>query len=155
MRGSLGPVLANIIMTKCKKVTVNQLIEKNVKFYIRYIDNTSLVFRKKDTYIILTKLNSKNKNLKFTIYTFENCLPHFLDIEICPNRLSIYQKNTKTGQYTNKSFTMWKWKTWITSLTIRANQICSRKHLNKKINLIKDYAAWNGFPTRIANSSIK
>ena len=51
---------------------------------------------------------------------------------------------------------MWKWKTsWITSLTIRAKRICSRYHLNQEINLIKDYAAWNGFPKRIANSIIK
>ena len=29
MGGSLGPVLANIIMTECEKVIVNQLIENN------------------------------------------------------------------------------------------------------------------------------
>ena len=51
---------------------------------------------------------------------------------------------------------MWKWKTWwITSLTIRAIRICSRNYLNQEINLIKDYAAWNSFPKRIANSIIK
>ena len=38
--GSLGPVLANIIMTECEKVIVNHLIENNlVKFYIRYVDD--------------------------------------------------------------------------------------------------------------------
>ena len=44
---------------------------------------------------------------------------------------------------------------WVTSLAIRAKRICSRNHLNQEINLIKDYAAWNGFPKRIANSIIK
>ena len=84
-------------------------------------------------------------------------MPQFLDIKICPNGLGIYHKNTQTGQFTNiESFTLWKWKTsWITSLTIRATRICSRNHLNQEINLIKDYAAWNGFPKRIANSIIK
>ena len=84
-------------------------------------------------------------------------MPHFLDIEICPNGLGIYHKNTQTGQYTNiEFFTLWRWKTsWITSLTIRAKRICSRNHLNQEINLIKDYAAWNGFAKRIANSIIK
>ena len=53
-----------------------------------------------------------NKNLKFTVDSFENCLPQFLDMEICPNRLNIYYKNTQTDQYTNiQSFTLWKWKT--------------------------------------------
>ena len=157
MGGSLGPVLANIIMTECEKFIVNQLIENNiVKFYIRYVDDTLLVLRKKDIDIVLNKFNSFNKNLKFTVDVFENCVPHFLDIEICPNGLGIYHKNTQTGQYSNiESFTSWKWKTWwITSLTIRAKRICSRYHLNQEINLIKDDAAWTGFPEQIANSVI-
>ena len=69
---------------------------------------------------------------KFTVDTFENCVPHFLEIEIFPNGLGIYHKNTQIGRYTNiESFTLWKWKTSrITSLTIRAKRICSRNHLN-------------------------
>ena len=52
-----------------------------------------------------------NKNLKFTTDSFENCVPQFLDTEICPNGLGIYHKNTQTGQYTNiEFFTSWKWK---------------------------------------------
>ena len=71
MGGSLGPVLANIIMTECEKVIVNQLIENNiVKFYIRYVDVTLLVLKKKDIDIVLNKFNSFNKNLKFTVDTF-------------------------------------------------------------------------------------
>ena len=113
MGGYLGPVLANVIMTKCEKVIVNQLIEINVvKFYIRYVDDTLLVLRKKDIDIVLNKFNSFNKNLKFTVDTFEICVPHFLDIEICLNGLSIYHKNTQPDQNTNiESFTLWKWKT--------------------------------------------
>ena len=108
MGGSLGPVLANIIMTECEKVIVNRLIEnKIVKFSIRYVDDTLLVLRKKDIDIVLNKFNSFNKNLKFTVDTFENCVPHFLDIEICPNGLRIYRKNPQTGHYTNiESFTL-------------------------------------------------
>ena len=34
MGGSLGPVLANIIMTECEKVIVKQLIENNFQFSI-------------------------------------------------------------------------------------------------------------------------
>ena len=80
-----------------------------------------------------------------------------MDIEICPNGIGIYHKNTRTGQYTNiESLTFWKWKTsWITSLNIRAKPICSRNHLNQEINLIKDYAARNGFCKWIAKSIIK
>ena len=95
--------------------------------------------------------------MKFTVDTFENCVPHFLGIEVCLNGLGISHKNTQTGQYTNiETFILWKWKTsWTTSLTIRAKQIYSRNHLNQEIDLIKDYAAWSGFLKRIANALIK
>ena len=33
--------------------------------------------------------------------------------------------------------------------------MCSRNHLNKEINLIKDDVAWNNFPKLIANLIIK
>ena len=88
---------------------------------------------------------------------FLNCVLHFVDIKVCPNVFDIYCRNIQTGQNTDiEAFILRKWKTsQITSLTIRAKRICSRNNLNKDIDLIKDYAAWNGFPKRIANSIIK
>ena len=158
MGGSLGPVLGNIIMTEFEKVVVGNLIKIGiVKFYARYVDDTLLVIKWKDIDFILQKFNSFDKSLKFTIDTFEHCVPHFLDIEICPNGLGIYHKNTQTGQYTNvNSFTLRKWKTsWITSLVVRAERICCNDKLNKEIRLIKNFAWWNGFSKNITNSIIK
>ena len=54
MGGSLGPVLANIIMTKFKKVIVDKLIE-NDKFYVRYVDDTLLVIKRADILYVLNK----------------------------------------------------------------------------------------------------
>ena len=101
--GRISRTSLNIIMTECEKTIVNQLIENNiVKFYIRYVDDTLLVLREKDIDIVLNRFNNSfNKNLKFTVDTFENCVPHFLDIQICPNGLGIHHKNTQTGEYTN------------------------------------------------------
>ena len=49
MGGSLGPVLANIIMTECEKAIVDKLIEDGIiKFYIRYVDDTLLVIKRTD-----------------------------------------------------------------------------------------------------------
>ena len=49
MGGSLGPVLANIIMTEFEKVVVRNLIKTGiVKFYARYVDDTLLVIKWKD-----------------------------------------------------------------------------------------------------------
>ena len=95
--------------------------------------------------------------MKFTIDTFENSVPHFLDTEICPNGLGTYHKHTQTGQYVHiTSYTLWRWKTsWIRSLVIRAKKICSANYFNNEIQLIKRYAARNGYPQNIVNYIIK
>ena len=158
MGGSLGPVLVNIIMIECVKVIVDKLIEDGIiKFYVRYVDDTLLVIKRTDISCVLNKFNSFDDNLKFTIDTFGNCVPHFLDIEICPNGLGIYHKHTQTGQYVSfDSFTLWKWKiSWISSLVTRAKRICSENYLDQEIQLIKNYAAWNGYPKHIVNSIVK
>ena len=155
MGGTFGPVLANIIMTEFEKVVVENLIKTSiVKLYARYVDDTLLVVKRKDIDFIIQKFNSFDKRLKFTIDTFEHCVPHFLDIEICPNDLG---KNTETGQYTNiNSFTLWKWETsWIASLVVRAKRICCNDNLNKENRLLKNFTSWNGFPKNITNSIIK
>ena len=95
--------------------------------------------------------------MKFTIETFKKSVPHFLDIETCPNGLDIYHKHTQTGQYVHiTSYTLWRWKTsWIHSLVIRAKKICSANYFNNEVQLIKRYAAWNGYPRNVVNDVIK
>ena len=68
-----------------------------------------------------------------------------------------YLSSTQTVQYVNfDSFTLWKWKvSWIHSLVTRAKRICSENYLDKEIQLIKSYAAWNGYPKHIVNSILK
>ena len=98
MGGSLGPVLANIIMTECEKVILYKLMkEKFIMFYTRFVGDTLLIIKKRDINYVLNQFNSFDKNLKFTTDTFENSVLHFLDIEICTNGLCIYHKHTQTG----------------------------------------------------------
>ena len=106
MRRSLGPVLANIIMTECKKFIVEKLIKDNIiKSYTKYVDDTLLFIN-----YILNQFNSFDENLKFTINTFDKFVFHFLNTEIYPNGLGVYHENTQTGQYVHTdSFTLWKW----------------------------------------------
>ena len=158
MGASLGLVLANIIMTECEKVTVDNLVKKGtIKFYINYVDDTLLLVKQQDIGKVLKAFNEFNKNLKFTVDRFKNETPHFLDLEICPNGLTFFQKNTLTGHYINMdSFTLWKWKTaWIRSLADRAKKVCSEENLPKEIQLIKKFASWSGYPKNIVNAMIK
>ena len=73
--------------------------EKVIMFYTRYVDDTLLVIKGRDINYVLNQFNSFEKNLKFTIETFEKSVPHFLNTEICPSGLRIYHKHTQTGQY--------------------------------------------------------
>ena len=158
MGGSLGPVVANIIMTECEKVIVDKLMKRKViMFCTRYVDDTLLIIKKRDIKYVLNQFNSFDKNLKFTTDTFENSVLHFLDIENCSNGLFIYHKHTQTGQYVHITpYRLWRWKTsWIRSLVIRAKKNCTANYFNNKIQLIKRYAASNGYPQNVANGIIK
>ena len=124
------------------------------------VDDTLLFIKRADISYVINKFNSFDDNLKFTIDTFKNCVSHFLDIEICSNGLGgIYHQHTQTGQCVNfDPFTLWKWKvSWICSLVTTAKQICSEteNYLHKEIQLIKNYAVWNGYPKHIVNSIVK
>ena len=137
----LGPVLANIIMTKLESTIVKELVDKSlVKLYMRYVDDTLLLVKDKDINYIHKRLNSFDKNIKFTIDNFPDGKVHFLDIKVDKNHTDIYYKDTHTGQYTSfHSQTPWRLKTaWIQALFHGANKICSSKQaFQQQINHIK------------------
>ena len=128
MGSSLGPVMTNIIMTELENKVIKPLInDGTIKFYCRYVENTLLVVKPQDVSRIRELLNSFDKNFKFTVDLFENEVPHFLDLEMSPDGISIYRKDTNTGLYVNyESFVPWIDRTgWIRSLVTRALRTCS------------------------------
>ena len=127
MGSSLGPVLANIIMTELEETIIQQLIENDViKFYCRYVDDTLMVIEDKYIDFVHKKQNTFDKNLKFTVDLFDKETPHFLDLELSPDGLSIFRKDTNTGLYVNfNSYVPWSYcVSWIRSLVSRAHAIC-------------------------------
>ena len=157
MGSSMGPVLASIIMTEFEKLIVQDLISNDIiKFYGRYVDDTLLVVRPENIPLIHERFNSFDPNIQFTIDQFENEVPHFLDIEISPDGVTIFRKDTNTGQYTNfSSYTNWSYKiAWIRSLVTRAIRVCSQNKLKKELSQIKKIASWNGFPKFVCNGII-
>ena len=98
-------------------------------------------------------MNSFDKNLKFTVDLLENEVPHFLDLEMSPDGISIYWKDTNTGLYVNyTNFVPWTHRTaWIRSLVTRALRTCSSK-LPQELKLIKKFASWNDFLKYLVNS---
>ena len=93
---------STIQITESKKDSFKYLAEG------RNQADTLLLVKRQDIDKALKAFNGFDKNLKFTVDRFENGTPDFLDLEICPTGLTIFRKNTHTGQYINMdSFTLW------------------------------------------------
>ena len=151
---SLGPVLANIIMTELENVIVRNLLANGtVAFYARYVDDTLLLIRPENVQNVRMKLNSFHKSLNFRFDSFPDEV-HFLDIKIEGNKIDIYRKDTHAGQYVHfTSFEPWYRKTaWIKCRVERAERICSNKHLfDNQISKINSFMSWNGYPSYVCN----
>ena len=99
MGSSLGPTLANVIMTELERVVVDKLVQSGIiKFYIRFVDDT-LVLAKPENFDKIQNVNSYDQNIQFTIDRFEDSRVHFLDIEINKTQTNLFYKDTHTGQY--------------------------------------------------------
>ena len=104
MGSSIGPVLANIILTEFERAIIFDLITSGtIKFYKRYVDDTLVLIKPSNIPMILAKFHEFLTNLKFTIDTFPDGVIHFLDIEISVDGTDLYLKDTHTGQYTHFS----------------------------------------------------
>ena len=83
MGASMGPVLANIIMTELEKEVVDRLVQQGkLKFYSRYVDDTLMMLKPEDVDSVLEEFNRYHPSLQFTVDRFQNEVPHFLDLEI-------------------------------------------------------------------------
>ena len=110
---SLGPLLANVIMTHLEEKVMKPLINDNtIKFYARYVDDTLFAIKDKDICCIQNLLNNFDPNFCFTVDLFQNEVPHFLDFELSTDGISIFRKNTNTGLYTHfSSYVPWTHRT--------------------------------------------
>ena len=159
MGSSLGPVLANIIMTELETAIVDNLFNTGIiKFYVRYVDDTLVLAKPEDFDEILSQLNSFDENLRFTIDSFDDNNVHFLDLKIDETKTDLFFKPTHTGQYCHfTSQSPWRLKTaWVKALFHRANKICSSDAaLKKQISRILSFMSWNGYPIAVARSMLK
>ena len=110
---SLGPLLANVIMADLEEKVVKLLINDNtIKIYARSVDDTLFVIKQEDVGRIQNLLNKSDPNLRFTVDLFQNEAPHFLDLELSPNGISIFRKNTNTSLSTHfSSYLPWTHRT--------------------------------------------
>ena len=160
MGSSLGPVLANIIMTELEKIVLPKLFEEEmIKFYVRYVDDTLVMIKEEKVNEVLQRFNEFDKNLQFTVDTFDDGIVHFLDILVdSKGDTDVYSKPTNTGQYTHfKSYSPWGYKiSWARALFNRASRICSNRNLfQAQKTRINKILSWNGFPSYVRKKLLK
>ena len=123
----------NVHYTQDRKIQKLHGILNNLKFCPLYCNNNSI--------ITLNSFNSFDKNLRFSVDTFDDGNIHFLDIKILNNgETDIYIKDTNTGLYVQyHSYEHWNTKTaWVCSLYHRTQKICSNQHLlMTQVNYLK------------------
>ena len=124
MGSSLGPVLTNIIVTELEDIIIKPLIadDKN-KFYSRFVGGTLLVMKPENVSQVHKALNKFDNNLRLTVEMFQNEVPHFVDLELSLDGVTIFRKDTNTGLHVNfASFVPWTYHTsWIRSLVTCAS----------------------------------
>ena len=94
MGSALGSVMANIIVTKVEQKVIKLMSDGAIKCYCQYVDDTLLVVKPQDVSHFHKLLNGFDKNSNLTVELFENEVPHFLDLEMSPDGISIYWKDT-------------------------------------------------------------
>lgn len=92
---SLVPLLANNIITEMEKTIIKKFIGDSVSlFYGRYVDDILVVIKREKLKFVHDVLNKIDKSLNFSTDILDNVVPHFLRIEIHPDGLRIYCKDT-------------------------------------------------------------
>ena len=157
MGSSLGPVLANVIMTEMEKIVVEPLLQDGtIAFYKRYVDDTLLLIKPEKLSDVLDSFNSFHPKIKFTSDDFPDCDIHFLDLKVSSDLLlDIYRKDSFTGQYVRfDSFEPWNYKIgWIRSLYFRSLKLCSNANLFKKqLDFLDQLLSWNLYPKYVRKS---
>lgn len=164
MGSPLAPILANIFMCFNEEKWLNNCpSEFKPVLYRRYVDDTFLLFKKKeDIPLFQNYLNSQHPNIKFTAEIENNSKLAFLDIDISKSNnqfsTSVYRKETFTGlglKYDSFVPSMYK-DNLILTLLNRAYKICSNYNaLHEEILKISKHLISNGFNLIRINRFVK
>ena len=160
----LGPTLANVFLCHFEEQLISDCpVDYKPISYRRYVDNAFLLFSSElHVTKFLNYMNSKHRNIKFTVEREENDSLSFLDIKIFRDngkfQTSVYRKPTFSGVLTNfESFLPISYKYNLASTLLhRGFMICSScKTLHFEILKLKQIFRSNGYPKNFIDRCIK
>lgn len=163
MGSPLGPVFANIFLAYHEEKWLQDCPhEFKPSFYRRYVDDTFMLFKNQaDSHSFLNYLNSKHRNLKFTLEIEQNHSLQFIGIlvEIHNSKFytTIYHKPTFTGLYTKfDSCVPTRYKTGLVkTLLHRTYEICSTyKSMHIEIEKMKNVLSSNGYSLNLIDKIV-
>lgn len=166
MGSPLGPLFANIFLSHFEAQWLHDSPVKPL-LYRRYVDDTLWLFPENtDVTHLLTFMNSRHSNMKFTHELENNDCISFIGLTISHNEsngvhsylTSVYRKPTFTGLFTNyNSFTPLLYRLSVFKCLIyRAFQLCSNWNLiHDEISHIKSLLLRNAYPSWILDRIVK
>ena len=164
MGSRLGPIIANIFMNDFEEKHMEELINKGVKSWDRFVDDTCVIVKfKENADQILNFLNEQHNKIKFTLETEKDNSLNFLDVKIKRKdnlclETSTYRKPTFTGVMLNwNSLTSIRYKTGlIKCLLDRLNKICSSEQ-QKEIEMaqLRLILLNNNYPSKIIDKEFE
>ena len=163
MGSPLGPILANIFMVELENKIIPRL-NKYLQHWYRYVDDTFAVVDPSKLKLILNKLNSFDRNIKFTHEVEQSGKINFLDVNVQRTKddlieTSVYRKKTNTDLYIHwDAFAPMQWKkSTLIMLIKRAFIICSTDELREQeLEHIKHvFCNINGYPKVFVNRMIE
>ena len=164
MSSPLGPILANVFLCHFEEQLISDCpVDYKPISYRRYVDDSFLLFSSElHVTKFLNYMNSKHRNIKFTVEREENDSLSFLDINIFRDngkfQTSVYRKPTFSGVLTNfESFLPISYKYNLASTLLhRGFLICSSyKTLHFEILKLKQIFRSNGYPKNFIDRCIK
>ena len=164
MRSPLGPTLANVFLCHLEEQWMSDCpIDYKLLSYRRNVYDTFLLFSSElHLTNFLNYMNSKHRNIKFTVEREENNSLAFLDINIvCHSgkfQTSIYRKPTFSGVLTNfESFLPTSYKYNLVSTLLHRGFMISSSYrtLHFEIQKLKQIIRSNGYPQNFVDRYIK
>ena len=167
MGSPLGPLFANIFLSHYESQWLNDSPVKPI-LYRRYVDDTLwLLPAGSDLSRLMSHMNSRHANMRFTFETEANDCIHFIGLTITHNTssnnvhsyvTSVYRKPTSTSLFMNfNSFTPLAYRLSVFKcLVYRALRLCSTWSLfHDEVTSVKSMLLRNAFPAWILDRIIK